>query len=169
MAVPERLRWAVEVLEIRPGDQILELGCGPGAAVELVCERLDGGRITAIDRSPTAIERARRRNAEQVEAGRARFVCLEVAAAGSLGSRFDKVFAVNVNLFWTRRPDAELEVVKALLRRGAGLHLVFETPPGGGADRAARAVVAALTDHGFAATTASRSESLICVCARLPP
>jgi hypothetical protein len=25
-------------------------------AISLVCERLDGGRITAIDRSPTMIE-----------------------------------------------------------------------------------------------------------------
>ena len=167
--MPERLRWAVELLDVRPGDRILELGCGPGVAVERVCERLDGGRITGIDRSPTAIDRARRRNAAQIEAGRARFACLDVASAGSLSARFDKIFAVNVNLFWTRRPDAELEVVKALLRNDAGLHLVFETPPGARADRTARTVVAALTGHGFEATTATRSESLIRVSAHLPP
>jgi cyclopropane fatty-acyl-phospholipid synthase-like methyltransferase len=165
MAVPERLRWAVEILDVRPGDRILELGCGPGVAVELVCERLDSGRITAIDRSRTAVERARRRHAGQV---RARFACLEVAAAGSLGARFDKVFAVNVNLFWTRPADAELEVVKTLLGSDGALHLIFETPPGVRADGVARTVVAALTGHGFAVTTATRSESLICVSARLP-
>jgi len=167
LTVPERLRWAVEILAVRPDDRILELGCGPGMAVQLVCARLDSGQITAIDRSPTAIERAQRRNAEPARAGKARFACLEVAAAGSLGARFDKVFAVNVNLFWTRRPDAELPVVKALLRSDASLHLFFETP-GGGAHRVARTVAAALTGHGFAPTTAIRSESLVCVSARRP-
>jgi trans-aconitate methyltransferase len=54
-----------------PDDQLLEIGCGPGVAVSLVCERLAGGRIVAVDRSPTAIERAARRNAEHVASGRA--------------------------------------------------------------------------------------------------
>jgi SAM-dependent methyltransferase len=168
MTVPERLRWAVEILAVRPDDRILELGCGPGAAVQLVCEQLDSGQITAIDRSRTAIERAQQRNAEPARTGKARFACLEVAEAGNLGAPFDKVFAINVNLFWTRRPDAELQVVKALLRSDAGLYLFFETP-GGGAHRVARTVATALTGHGFAPTTATRSESLVCISARRPP
>jgi cyclopropane fatty-acyl-phospholipid synthase-like methyltransferase len=168
MAVPRRLAWAVELLDVRPGDRILEIGCGPGLAVPLVCARLDGGHLTAIDRSPTAIERARHRNAEHVAAGKARFVCLDLAAAGELGERYDKVFAVNVNLFWARRPDAELQVVRGLLAADATLSLVFESPPGGSVERAASTTAATLAAHGFAVMTTSRSGSLARVSAAVP-
>lgn len=71
MRVPDRISWAVELLDIAPDDQILEFGCGPGVAVRLVGDRLDTGCITAIDRSATAVQRTRDRNADHIAAGRA--------------------------------------------------------------------------------------------------
>jgi cyclopropane fatty-acyl-phospholipid synthase-like methyltransferase len=47
----ERLVWAVEMLAVQPDDHLLGIGCGHGVAVSLVCEQLDTGTITAIDRS----------------------------------------------------------------------------------------------------------------------
>src|SRR5215218_2696399 len=57
----ERFVWAVDTLEVRPADRLLEVGCGHGVAVSLVCERLTTGTITAIDRSPKMIEMAKPR------------------------------------------------------------------------------------------------------------
>jgi len=54
----ERLRLVVEQLDLRPDHRILEIGCGHGVAATLVCERLETGHLTAIDRSPRMIEAA---------------------------------------------------------------------------------------------------------------
>jgi SAM-dependent methyltransferase len=132
-----------------PGDRLLEIGCGPGVAVSLVCERLQGGRIVAIDRSATAIARATRRNAAHVAAGRAVF---QTAALESLRpddlpdgrDGFDTVFAMNVNLFWVRSPVRELELIRSLLRPGGALYLFYGYGTSG---QEVATVPAALLDH----------------------
>jgi trans-aconitate methyltransferase len=53
-----RLLWAVEALGVPLAIRILNVGCGHGVAVSLVCERLDCRRIMAIDRSPKMIAMA---------------------------------------------------------------------------------------------------------------
>ncbi len=96
----ERLVWAVRTLAVEPGDRLLEIGCGRGVAVSLVCEKLDGGTIAAIDRSPKMIEAATRRNVEHVAAGVASFQSASLDRVALDGALFDKIFAINVGLFW---------------------------------------------------------------------
>ena len=107
----ERFVWAVETLEVRSADRLLEVGCGHGVAVSLVCERLTTGTITAIDRSPKMIEIATRRNREHVDAGRAVLAAIALEDADLGDRRFDKVFAFNVAPFW-QQPEAALGAVR---------------------------------------------------------
>src|SRR5688572_10376059 len=99
--IADRLLWAVEILDVEPNDHLLEIGCGHGAAVSLICERLTTGTITAIDRSQTMIDAASKRNQEWVTAGKATFQAAALKDADFGGTRFNKIFAVNVSLFWT--------------------------------------------------------------------
>jgi SAM-dependent methyltransferase len=156
MAVPERIRWAVRTMAPGPDDHLLEIGCGPGVAVSLVCDRLVGGRILAIDRSPTAIARAARRNAEHVASGKAvlRAAALETLGPADLlqgGQGFDKVLAMNVNLFWVRSPARELELIRTVLVPGGALYLFYGYgTPGQAVSGVPGALVDHLTDGGFA-------------------
>ena len=47
-----------------PSDHVLEIGCGPGAGAELICSRLETGKLFAIDRSESGVDRTKRRNAQ---------------------------------------------------------------------------------------------------------
>lgn len=161
MAIPERLSWAVETLDVRPGERVLELGCGRGVAVQLVCER--GGTVTAVDRSATAIAATAQRNAEHVAAGRVRLVTGTLADVGDTG--YDKVFAVNVNLFWVRSPAAELADVDRLLAPGGSFHAFYEPPSREKVAELGEKVGAALAEHGYAVTVTSKA-SLLCVTGR---
>lgn len=46
----DRHRWVVETLAVDPSDRILEIGCGNGTAVSMVCSKLINGTIIAVDR-----------------------------------------------------------------------------------------------------------------------
>jgi SAM-dependent methyltransferase len=124
----ERLIWAVETLAVRPTDRLLEIGCGHGVAVSLVCEKLRGGSITAIDRSATMIAMARERNADHVAAGVASFQAAALHEASLPSGCFDTIFAVNVGVFWRQRPDRELAIVRDLLAPGGRTYLFLQPP-----------------------------------------
>jgi SAM-dependent methyltransferase len=163
--VPPRISWAIDLLDVQPDDRILEIGCGPGVGVGLVCERLGEGQITGIDRSATAIARAKARNAEHVAAGRALLQRVELAGFWSEPGRFDKAFAVNVNVFWTGRADAEGTVLRSVLQPGGVVRLVYGGPPPGSTRDVAPIVAANLERHGFT-TEVTRLDVATCISGR---
>jgi SAM-dependent methyltransferase len=169
VAVPERIRWAVETLDPGPEDRLLEIGCGPGVAVAAVCERLAGGQLVAIDRSATAIARATRRNQAQVAAGRAVLLAaaledLRPADVLGGGRRFDKVFAMNVNLFWVRSPARALALVRELLDPAGALYLFYGYGGDGPVPGVPGALDGHLSDAGFGVEHRSGA-STVCVVA----
>jgi ubiquinone/menaquinone biosynthesis C-methylase UbiE len=123
----ERLRAIVEGLGIRPDDRVLEIGCGHGVAATFVCDRLEGGRLTAIDRSPKMIAAAARRNAAHVEAGTAEFLVASLEDLDLGERRFDKIFAVRVGLFH-REPDRARGLAAPWLAPGGKLFAFFDEP-----------------------------------------
>ncbi|HEX7239195.1 MAG TPA: class I SAM-dependent methyltransferase [Longimicrobiaceae bacterium] len=154
--VPARLSWAVDVLDPRPVERILEVGCGRGVAVELVCGRHDDVRVVGIDRSAAAVAAAEVRNRAHLASGKLRLVRAALADA-ELGERFDRVFAVNVNVFWLA-PARELAAVRRMLAPGGRLYLFYEPPSPAQLERAAEACTAFLREHGFGVERTLRAE-----------
>ena len=167
---PERVSWAVEQLAPAASDHILEIGCGPGHAVALVCPRLLRGTITAIDRSALQIEKAHSLNRQFVKQGRARIETMTLAdAPAALDQRFAKVLAVNVNAFWTE-PAPSIASLGTLLRAGGRAFLVYEAPSAAGARKLRSALPHALSVHGFdvdeVRVASSLRQALTCIVTR---
>ena len=167
--MPDRNAWAVDLVDPQPGDRVLEVGCGPGVAASLVCDRLVEGRLTAIDRSATAVERARGRLASYLAAGRAVLEQTDLAHLVAPPDAFDTAFAVNVNAFWTGPAERELAVLRTVVRPGGVVRLVYEGPPSGGGRDVAPTVAAALGRAGCATGVArDPSGSLVCITGTVP-
>jgi protein-L-isoaspartate O-methyltransferase len=146
-SVPARVAWGVELLDVRPSDHLLEIGCGAGVAVSLVCERLTRGTITAIDRSGAMVARARARNAAHVAAGVADIRQASLADI-ALGRRFRKVLAINVNALW-KAPAPNVASLVRLLHPAGTVHLVYEPPSAARLRELERRLRDALAGHGL--------------------
>jgi len=150
------------MLDVDPGDRLLEIGGGPGVAASLICERLDQGTLLLIDRSATAIERTRRRNPEHIASNHLALETVDLADFEPGHARFDKIFAVNVNVFWTTPATEELSRIRRSLDQDGRLFLFYETPSAVRARQAISTVVEALQANGFAEPQLlSRSATLV--------
>jgi ubiquinone/menaquinone biosynthesis C-methylase UbiE len=135
-----RLAAIVDDLGLQPGDRVLEIGCGHGVAATLVCERLEDGRLTAIDRSPKMIEAAARRNGLYVDEGKAEFIVASLEEVDLGERRFDVVFAVRVALLH-RDPKRAAALVEPWLAPNGRLRWFYDpplTPAAGGRRSPAR-------------------------------
>lgn len=124
--IPARIRWAVDFMDVQPSDHILEIGCGPGAGAELICSRLQTGKLFAIDRSESGVDRTKRRCAAYVEAGRLTVRQIDLATLRVPVKRLTKVFAFNVNLFWVRDCADEVALLHERVLPGGAVYLFFE-------------------------------------------
>lgn len=130
MAIPERIVWAIDHLAVHPGDRLLEIGCGRGVAMAEITPLLIDGHITGLDRSDSAISSAGERNRAAVTAGKAALVQGAFVDWKGAGRPFDKIFAINVNLFWLEAAR-ELKLIRSLLAPEGRMFLFFEPPSAG--------------------------------------
>src|SRR5687767_14435664 len=124
--IPARIHWAVDLMDVGPADNILEIGCGPGAGAELICGKLETGKLFAIDRSESGVDRTKRRNQKYVDTGRLVVRQIDLATLREPVKRLTKVFSFNVNLFWVRRCDDEIALLHERVVPGGAVYLFYE-------------------------------------------
>ena len=148
--IPPRIKWAVDLMDPRPSDSVLEIGCGSGHAADLICRRLEGrGRLFAIDRSEAGVDRTKKRCAAHIEAGKLTVRQIDLATLRVPVKRLNKVFAFNVNLFWVRRCDDEVALLHERVLPGGAVYLFYEASRPELVPNIVTKASKALTDGGF--------------------
>lgn len=74
-------RWTADLMEVHPGDEILEVGFGNGANIELLATRASDGHVTGVEVSKTAVEMASKKNAAAISDGRVKLHLVALGAA----------------------------------------------------------------------------------------
>jgi len=114
----EQNRATVEALDPPPGGKVLEVGFGPGQALEMLARARPLSLVAGVDHSELMVARARRRlDGGRGDAG----LDLRCADAGELpfaDESFDLVFAVNSFHQWPDKERALAEMVGVLKPAG---------------------------------------------------
>jgi SAM-dependent methyltransferase len=171
----QRNRWVVSLLDVQPGEEVLEIGFGPGLAIAELSRRVGGtGHVHGIDHSAVMLRQAARRNAAAIAAGQ---VTLTRATVGQLPDSpglFDAILAVNSLGFWPAPAD-RLGELRRRLRPGGRITIASQPRcPGATADTsrsAAGEIEALLGQAGYAdarTETLGLDPPVICVLAVNP-
>jgi ubiquinone/menaquinone biosynthesis C-methylase UbiE len=110
---------ALDALRLKPGDSVIELGCGPGMGVRAALKRVGKtGFVAGVDQSPTAAHFATHAAHRAVLNGRAVIMRAGAADLPFRDSMFDKAFAVNSFQFWPDPARALREITRVLAPGG---------------------------------------------------
>lgn len=145
--------WTLSRLDLRPGERVLEIGCGPGAALRDVARRVGGsGLVAGIDPSDVMVRQAVRRNRKAIRQRRVEVRLASMSAIPYPDESFDKVFGTN-SIQFSRALSSDLVEIQRVLRPGGLALFAIQPLWKGGTDAGARAVVrdlaAAMRSAGF--------------------
>ncbi len=148
----ERNQWTLNLLDLRPDDRVLEIGFGPGIAIEKASQVVTNGMIVGIDHSETMLRQAKKRNAAAIGESRVQLQLGSVTELPHFDQPFDKIFYANVVQFWDN-PVAVFESLHQRLTPGGTIATTYLPRHKGATDadshRKADEVVASLETAGF--------------------
>jgi ubiquinone/menaquinone biosynthesis C-methylase UbiE len=107
------MRWnnkqdgVVGILGVQPGDDVLEVGYGPGGLIRLLAERTDAASLRGVDPSAEMRDQATRHNRKGARTGRVRLDLGTADRTGLPDASVDRVVSVNNVAIW---PDLEAAV-----------------------------------------------------------
>ena len=136
-------RWIVQLLPIQPSDHILEVGCGPGLAIQGFAAHATQGLVAGIDASALMVQEARKRNAVAIETGSVEIQQGDASALPYTDASFDTVVATHVIYFWSDAV-ATLQELRRVLRLGGTVAIGFQI----------KEYMPLITQQGFAQTSA---------------
>ena len=112
----------METMNIRPGDQILDLGCGNGWATRLLAQKAPGAQAIGIDAAPEMIARAEELHSFTI---RARYERSAFEELDFPDGKFQHVFSMEA-LYYSSDPAKVVSEIHRLLTDGGTADIVID-------------------------------------------
>jgi ubiquinone/menaquinone biosynthesis C-methylase UbiE len=148
----ERNIWAVDLLDLQLNDNVLEIGFGPGIALEMMSKFIASGTIYGIDHSQKMYSLAQKRNQNVITAGRMKLFLDSISNLPEFTKKIDKVLDVNSFQFWND-PLNSLIALRKCMKKGGTIAIVHQPrTPGSTASDAVEAgnkISSFLKEAGF--------------------
>jgi ubiquinone/menaquinone biosynthesis C-methylase UbiE len=149
----------IELLDVQSNDKILEVGFGPGIAIQLLLH-VPTASVSGVDESQEMVHQAAARNANALRAGQVDLRYGSVERLPFADETFDKALAINSMQAW---PDARggLREIRRVLKHGGSIALGFTANSG----QRKEGVAESLAATGFAQIRMVDRSKLFCVMA----
>jgi ubiquinone/menaquinone biosynthesis C-methylase UbiE len=148
----KRNEWTVDLLDLKPTDNVLEIGFGPGIALKKVSRIVTEGSIVGIDHSETMLRQASKRNDDAIERGMVKLYIDNLNNLSKFNNTFDKIYSANVVQFWDD-PKTSFLQLKDLLKTGGKIATTYMPRHNGATNadtkRKTDEIVEHLWDAGF--------------------
>ena len=122
--------WALDLLDYDNKDRVLDVGCGGGATLRLLRERIPDGHLTGVDYSDVSVKLSRELNADLIATGKMEIVAGSVTNLPFENDSFNKIVTVESFYFWPDPVECLREVHRVLIPRGVFLLVseIYERP-----------------------------------------
>ncbi|MDQ0217878.1 class I SAM-dependent methyltransferase [Peribacillus cavernae] len=118
-------RWTIDRLTVKPGDYVLEVGFGPGYAIEEMFQKQRNLKIDGIDISDTMVQDAHDRNEKAIVNGRLKLYEGEIEDYNQELYRYDKVLSVNNYPLWKNKKKS-LVRIHQLMKDGGKIAITVQ-------------------------------------------
>lgn len=118
-------QWALGFLNFGEEDRALDIGCGGGAALKKMSEKISKGHLTGVDYSPVSVELSRETNAQDIQNGKMEVLEASVEHLPFENESFDKIITVESFYFWPD-PAENLKEVRRVLKKGGVFLLIAD-------------------------------------------
>ena len=113
---------AIDLLKLQPGQSVVDVGCGHGASLPFLAQRVGKGRVSGIDPSPVMVGVAQKKaRSKSVEIIRS-----EASDMPFDDGAFDAAMSVHTIYFWDN-PIQELREIRRVVARNGHFVLGFRS------------------------------------------
>jgi cyclopropane fatty-acyl-phospholipid synthase-like methyltransferase len=119
-------RWSLSLLALRPGDRVLDLGCGAGHGISLLHHRQPDQPVVGVDLSETMLRSAARRNRGALARRRLSLLRADIGSLPFRPASFERIVSIHTFYFWPN-PRELVERLTTLLAPAGRMVAIFAT------------------------------------------